>query len=221
MVDSINFIDDAGNTSIASSGSKSSVDQTKTQFLQLLLAQLQHQDPLSPADTDQMTAQMMALGQLEQLFDMNEKMESLVGLESNQTISNYSSLIGKKALSSGNVFEISDTDKGTINYAVAQLPEDTTIRVFDKFGNLVRQMKPTLDLPGYQEMKFDGKDNKGVDLASGYYTFTVQPLDAEGVLINNATYSQGTISAVRLESGQPILQMGTNDVSMADIEKIF
>src|SRR3954451_9456798 len=42
----------------------------KDDFLKLFVAQLQHQDPMSPMDNDQMVAQMSQLSTVEQLTNM-------------------------------------------------------------------------------------------------------------------------------------------------------
>src|SRR5439155_332880 len=44
------------------------------QFLQLFVAQLQHQDPLSPLEPDQLTAQLAQFSQLEQLTGVNDRL---------------------------------------------------------------------------------------------------------------------------------------------------
>jgi len=43
------------------------VSMGKEDFLKLLVAQLEHQDPLNPADPTEFTAQLAQFGQLEQL----------------------------------------------------------------------------------------------------------------------------------------------------------
>lgn len=197
------------------------VDDAKTQFLTLLIAQLQNQDPMSPMDTDQMTAQMMSMGQLEQLFNLNENVTNLVNVSSTSQIANFSSMVGKSALSKGNTFQISGADNGTITFKLNEVPETTLIRVFDKYGNIAREFNHDVQISGLQEVPFDGLGLKGNELEDGYYTYTVEALNKEGSLVSTQTYSTGVISSIRLENGSPIFQMGNNDVSASDIEKIF
>lgn len=198
-----------------------SIDQTKSQFLQLLLTQLQHQDPLSPADTDQMTGQMMSLGQLEQLFDINEKMGSMVNLQSGTMLAQYSGMVGHKALAQGNVMQVDDVDKGQFNFYLPKMPVSSQLRVFDQFNNLVREIDFRPNSVGMQTMPFDGLNKNGTALPNGYYKFLVNALDAEGNGISVETFSQGQISSIRLEGGQPIFQMGSNDVKISEIEKVY
>lgn len=50
----------------------------KDAFLQLLVAQLKNQDPMSPQDSNQFINQMVQFTTLEQLTNMNQQLEALV-----------------------------------------------------------------------------------------------------------------------------------------------
>ena len=52
-------------------------DLGKEDFLTLLVAQLQNQDPMNPEDATEFTAQLAQFSSLEQLFNINENMEDL------------------------------------------------------------------------------------------------------------------------------------------------
>ena len=69
--------------STGSSGSASanpSLDKltNESTFLQLLVAQIQNQDPLNPTDSIQFVGQLVSFSQLEQLLSINQNMQSLV-----------------------------------------------------------------------------------------------------------------------------------------------
>ena len=46
----------------------------KDEFLQLLVAQLKHQDPLNPSNPEEMAAQLAQFSSLEQLINVNDKL---------------------------------------------------------------------------------------------------------------------------------------------------
>jgi flagellar basal-body rod modification protein FlgD len=90
-------------TSIASTTSASSTTPTanvvnpkgmldKDDFLKLFVAQLQHQDPMSPMDNDQMVAQMSQLSSVEQLTNLAA---SNAGMAKALAHSNAVGLIGR------------------------------------------------------------------------------------------------------------------------------
>jgi flagellar basal-body rod modification protein FlgD len=52
---------------------------SKDEFLKLLVAQLQNQDPLNPLQGDAFVAQLATFSSLEQLISINSNIEKLVG----------------------------------------------------------------------------------------------------------------------------------------------
>lgn len=210
-----------GETTSSSSSSSTSVDDTKNQFLQMLITQLQNQDPLSPMDTTQFTQQMMMMGQLEQLFNLNENVATMATAQQGSLISQYSGLVGKDVLANGNQFQVDGEDKGAFTFNLPGTPASTTINVFDNYGNLVRDFDAAIDTSGDHTVNFDGKDNRGNVISDGYYSYTVDAIDHDGKSIIPTTYSRGAISSIRLENGSPIFQMGSNDVNIQQIKQIF
>ncbi|MBN2241192.1 MAG: hypothetical protein JW793_00775 [Acidobacteria bacterium] len=55
----------------------SSSDVRKDEFLKLLVAQLQNQDPMNPMDNQQFLAQLATFSSLEQLMSINEGIAEL------------------------------------------------------------------------------------------------------------------------------------------------
>jgi flagellar basal-body rod modification protein FlgD len=65
----------AGATS--GSASAASTDVTKTEFLQLLVAQIKNQDPLNPTDGTQFVTQLAQLQQLEQSVNTGQDVSAI------------------------------------------------------------------------------------------------------------------------------------------------
>lgn len=68
----------------------------KDAFLQLLMAQLQHQDPTAPMDNSQFISQMAQFSSLEQMQKMTKAVEGLIEVQLQSQLVQYSSFIGKK-----------------------------------------------------------------------------------------------------------------------------
>jgi flagellar basal-body rod modification protein FlgD len=51
----------------------------KTEFLELLVAQLKHQDPMNPVNNEQFITQLATFSSLEQLISINEAVSKLAG----------------------------------------------------------------------------------------------------------------------------------------------
>ncbi|MBZ5610063.1 MAG: hypothetical protein LAP38_17510 [Acidobacteriia bacterium] len=75
---------DPTQTSAASNSSSSALAgatdklTNESTFLQLLVAQVQNQDPLNPTDSIQFVGQLVQFSQLEQLLGINQGVQSLV-----------------------------------------------------------------------------------------------------------------------------------------------
>jgi flagellar basal-body rod modification protein FlgD len=75
-------VDAVGSSQQASQQTSSAVSKAadeigKSQFLELLVAQLQNQDPLDPVDNQQFVAQLATFSSLEQLISINQGVSTL------------------------------------------------------------------------------------------------------------------------------------------------
>ncbi|OAT73367.1 flagellar hook assembly protein FlgD [Parageobacillus thermoglucosidasius] len=67
----------------------------KDDFLKILLAQLQNQDPLNPMEDKEFIAQMANFSTLEQMINISSMFEQLMQTQNNQALLRYSEWIGK------------------------------------------------------------------------------------------------------------------------------
>ncbi len=79
-----------GTTSL-SAASASATQVSEQQFLQLLVAQLQNQDPLNPMDGTQFVSQLAQFSELEQMIGVNQGVQQLVTDASGSSSSSGSS----------------------------------------------------------------------------------------------------------------------------------
>ena len=81
----------------ASSASGSNSLASQQTFLQLLVAQLQNQDPTSPLDTNAFTQQLVAMTGVQQQLLSNQLLQQIAGSTSNGGVPSAVNLIGKSA----------------------------------------------------------------------------------------------------------------------------
>lgn len=80
-----NYTDKADNSSLG-----------KDAFLQILITQLQNQDPTSPMDDKEFIAQMAQFSSLEQMQNMTKAMENLLASQQQTQLMSYTNFIGKE-----------------------------------------------------------------------------------------------------------------------------
>lgn len=68
----------------------------KDAFLQLLVAQLQNQDPTDPMDDKEFISQMAQFSSLEQMQNMTSAMENLLASQQETQLMSYTSFVGKE-----------------------------------------------------------------------------------------------------------------------------
>lgn len=79
-----------------SSTRETNTDLDRDAFLQLLVLQLQNQDPLSPVDNQQMIAQLAQFSALEQMTQLNKQFEVITGNIDQLNFISASLLVGKE-----------------------------------------------------------------------------------------------------------------------------
>lgn len=70
----------------------------KDEFLKILMAQLQNQDPLSPMEDKDFIAQMAQFTSLEQMVNMTSMIEQMVQAQTASQMINYQSFVGKNVV---------------------------------------------------------------------------------------------------------------------------
>jgi flagellar basal-body rod modification protein FlgD len=88
------YLPATGNVKITDSADNSSLG--KDAFLQILITQLQNQDPTSPMDDKEFIAQMAQFSSLEQMQNMTKAMENLLESQQQSQLMNYSTFVGKE-----------------------------------------------------------------------------------------------------------------------------
>ncbi len=86
----------------------------KDEFLQLLVTQMQYQDPLDPVSNEDMIANLAQFSALEQMTNLNESFEELSATMTQQNLVSASNLIGK------NIYG-TDTEGETVNGEVESI----------------------------------------------------------------------------------------------------
>ncbi len=82
---------DSGSTASANATSGNDPQATENMFMQLLVAQLQNQDPTQPTDGVQFLQQLTDISSLEQLLDIHQDLDTMSGQASSSSSTGSSS----------------------------------------------------------------------------------------------------------------------------------
>jgi flagellar basal-body rod modification protein FlgD len=179
---------------------KKQLDQAD--FLHLLTVQLQYQDPLKPVDNQEFTAQLTSFSSLNQLVDINKKMEALQQEQLTLNQLQAASLIGQEASLRGNRVRLGADGQANIAFQLAGEAGRVTVHVIDRDGNAIRTLEAGALNAGEQKVAWDGKDDKGNAAPAGDYTIEANAFDAAGKKVDAETLIKGVVSGVDLSGAE-------------------
>ena len=151
-----------------------SKDLGKNEFLELLVTQLNNQNPLEPQENGEFIAQLAQFSTVEGVEKLNSSMETMLsGYQSSQALQ-ASSLVGRKVIvpSDKAVVDTSETFKASL-----VLPTSSSIfsvNVYDSAGTVVNRINMGQQEAGNVSFMWDGKDSSGKTLPPGTYKFEAQ-----------------------------------------------
>lgn len=192
----------------------------KEAFLTLLITQLQHQDPLNPADSTEFTAQLAQFSSLEQLSNVNENLESLKLYQASINNAQAVAFIGKDIVFSGNHLAVQGGQASACEFELGAAAKSATVSIYDATGGFVADIPLTGLNAGKQSVVWDGRDRSGSPVADGSYTFEVQAMGVGGEKLTATTYSKGTVTGVVFEDGITYLMVGGSKIAVGEVTQI-
>jgi flagellar basal-body rod modification protein FlgD len=177
-----------------------------TAFLNLLTTQLKYQDPLSPMDSTQFTAQLASFATVEQGIRTNKNLESLIGLTQATQVSTGVSYIGRTVEADTNVGALVK-GKSEFLYNLPKVAASAVITVRDDKGNVVLT-KTAETTAGSHKFVWDGRDTNGTQLPDGAYSLSVAAKDAKDEKITAVTHMLGRVDGVVTSEGKVSVLVG-------------
>lgn len=207
----------------ASTGASSTEDNNvlgKDDFLTLLVAQLQHQDPLNPSDSTEFTAQLAQFSSLEQLQNVNDTLGSFEVYQSTLNNIQSSGFIGKTITATGSAFSVDDGVADSLRFDLESDADSVYIQVYDNYGNFVTDIQAGAMTAGEQQVTWDAQDANGTVVADGSYNFTVMAMNADGSVIGSTSYTTGTVTGIDYKSGSTNLLVNGNEIPIASVIRV-
>ena len=179
------------------SGSGQTLNQND--FLQLLTAQLEHQDPLNPTSADQFASELAA-------FSTATGVQNLGATAGGQQAVG---LIGHKIAISGNSLTLGQSGGATGAFNLSTAASNVAVAISDPAGNVVTRLNLGAMAAGTQTFSWTGSGSNGVALAPGNYRFSVSAAGGNGAAIAATPYAVVPVTGVGL-GGQngPTLDVG-------------
>ncbi|MEE9320421.1 MAG: flagellar hook assembly protein FlgD [Granulosicoccus sp.] len=143
------------------------------EFLELMMAQLKHQDPFKPMENGEFLGQMAQFSTVSGIDKMQAALEELSGnYMSNQTLE-ATKLVGQEVLVESNQLTLNSEGDASGRFALDTASGDVKLEVTDNTGKVIRHIDLGEHSAGRHDFVWDGLDNKGKRVPTGDYTVGV------------------------------------------------
>lgn len=212
MVDAVTASTAAGKVS----SSRASLATNFETFLTLLTAQLKNQDPLSPLDSNEFTAQLTQMTGVEQQLLTNDLLTSLLSAQQSNGMGGASSYIGQDVTAVWAADKLTD-GQASWSYELGAAATAATLTVVDGSGKTVW----TGDAPalgeGVHDFTWDGATTAGGKAADGgVYTLKVTAKNGANSVASQVL-TRGQVTGVEMYDGAPYLNVGNSIVPLSTV----
>lgn len=213
----------AGPSSVSAAGaaetSSSQLVENFDTFLELLVAQIQNQDPTSPTDTDAFTQQLVQFSELEQSIQSNDNLETILSSIQSQNAASVVSYIGSTVTAEGATSTLNN-GQAEYNLQATEFIPEAQITIRDASGQIVRETTQSLQA-GANSFVFDGVDAEGRQRANGgAFTISVTGENASGNFSNISTAITGVVDGVDFSGATPSLRIGPSTIPLSAVSSV-
>jgi len=214
---SVSSVSSSTTTSSTSSSAMSTLTESTDAFLQLLITQLQVQDPTDPVDTTTFVSQLTELANLEQAITNGETLETISSTATTIAMGTSGlSYLGKEITAEGDTTAIQD-GSATWEYDLDEDATSVTLSVTDEDGTVVYSSSLGDTDSGTHTLTWDGEGTDGETYSDGTYTLAVTATNSSGSSIDADIRVIGTVTSVDNSDGTISLGIGDASVEASDV----
>jgi len=207
-------------TAATTATSKSTGTLGQAEFLKLMTAQMQNQDPFNPTDNTQMIAQMAQFSSVAGIAEMNTTLQGIATKLNATSTTDALGYVGKTVLTAGNTAypRSSGGIAGAIELGADATAVDVTIA--DASGNVVHQGALGAQKAGTINYDWDGTDGTGATISGGPFTVTVTATDG-GKAVSAQNLVWAPVESVGLSGTDTVLNVsGLGAIKVAAVRQV-
>ena len=211
--------------SSTSTGSSSTSDTKATsasdmqdQFLTLLVAQLQNQDPTQPMDNAQMTSQMAQISTVSGIEKLNSTVQSVTSQFASMQMLQGATMIGRTVLSEGNTLSLSSEGKGTAAFDLQGPASNATVTITTATGQVVDTLDLGAAAAGRNYFTWDGSKYAG---DKSQLRYSVQAKNGDTSVSATALSPQLIVGATVNNNNLQLELSNGKNISYTDVKTIY
>jgi flagellar basal-body rod modification protein FlgD len=179
-------------------------------FMNLLITQLQYQDPMKPMDTYEMASQLAQFSNMEATLKMSDNMEKLLEYQTSQNNLQLLTLLDSEVEVVGNTVGVDGGEPGGGSFILPEDADTCVVEIYDAGGRLV-DMEDLGSLPsGTYPLEWDGKDARGDAVEDGAYAYKVKAYSALGEELEIDYRARGKVTGINFDNGVAMLKLNNH-----------
>lgn len=153
--------------------------ELRNNFMTLLIAQMQHQDPLNPMDNHEMTTQLAQINTVSGIEDLNKTLNGITEqMNAGQTLQ-ATALIGQGVLVPGDRLLLEHGEDGELHTTpfgieLPQSADNVRVVITNASGQVVNRYDIGSVKAGVDSFTWDGRTSEGEAAASGSYRVRIE-----------------------------------------------
>ncbi len=192
-------------TYTSSTDTDASSDLGRDTFLELLIAQLENQDPLDPMDDTEMVSQLAEFSSLESLESIEALVEGVSTLMEDNALLDATAYLGMEVEATGSSVGKTDDGVSMVTYTLSSDAETVYAYVVTEDGDIVSSEElGSKDADDYT-FNWDGLDDDGNEMDNGSYAVAFVAEDASGESLYVSTMVSGAVVQVYTQDGDTYL----------------
>lgn len=192
----------------------------KNEFLQLLVAQLNNQDPLAPQENGEFIAQLAQFSTVEGIEKMNSSIDAMASSFQSSQALQASSMVGRTVVFPSDRAMVDPAEGFTGQFVLPQPSQMVLVSVYDEAGSMVATINLGAQETGIRDFAWDGQDASGNPLPAGKYRFEAQA-SINGETTQLATLLPANVDSVSLgvgHGGEMVLNLaGLGSIGLSDV----
>jgi len=189
-------------------------------FLKLLVAQMQHQDPLNPQGNEEFIAQLAQFTSLEQLMGVNTALGDLYAATTSMNNASMTQLLGRDVTAISDEVPYGGDGPEEIHYDARGDVALMTVTILNDEGKVVSRVELNDITKGEASWTWDGKDIHGVQAPEGTYSVAITAFDGSGNPVPVNSLLKGRVNEMSYQTGAPVPYVDGIEVAMASILRV-
>ena len=204
-------------TSGSSTSGSSTTTLTEQDFLQMLVAQLEDQNPLSPSSPQDLANEFAEMSTVTGINNLNTDVSNIQTSDAAAELAQAAGLVGQTVAVPGNTLTPSSSGTAKGAFSLSAAASSATVSIFNASGALVGTVPLQNLSAGLNPFTWSG------GTAGQSYTFSVTATGSSGAAVTATTYSAAQVQSVDLSQSSPSISVsaGEPEVPLSSIAGIL